>query len=156
MLFIYWCYSYIDDTDPSDYQLLQIGGILLFGTNFLKAVFHKFYLVHSWILCPICWYEHFARVINITDRVKTNHSIILLIFLLLSLIIWCYHFTDDTDILTWLIYWYYCYNCYFCFHDTKLSFTIFQILLVLTDLILLTSWYIRSTKIIGFNELLMV
>ena len=22
-------------------------------SNFLKAVFHKFYLVHSWILCPI-------------------------------------------------------------------------------------------------------
>ena len=21
-------------------------------SNFLKAVFHKFYLVHSWILCP--------------------------------------------------------------------------------------------------------
>ena len=25
-------------------------------SNFLKAVFHKFYLVHSWILCPICWF----------------------------------------------------------------------------------------------------
>ena len=24
-------------------------------SNFLKAVFHKFYLVHSWILCPI-WF----------------------------------------------------------------------------------------------------
>ena len=24
--------------------------------SFLKAVFHKFYLVHSWILCPICIY----------------------------------------------------------------------------------------------------
>ena len=25
-------------------------------SNFLKTVFHKFYLVHSWILCPIlCW-----------------------------------------------------------------------------------------------------
>ena len=27
-------------------------------SNFLKAVFHKFHLVHSWILCPIwcdCW-----------------------------------------------------------------------------------------------------
>ena len=23
-------------------------------SNFLKAVFHKFYLVHSWIVCPIC------------------------------------------------------------------------------------------------------
>ena len=23
--------------------------------NFLKAVFHKFYLVYSWILCPICF-----------------------------------------------------------------------------------------------------
>ena len=23
-------------------------------SNFLKAVFHKFYLVHSWILCLIC------------------------------------------------------------------------------------------------------
>ena len=22
-------------------------------SNFLKAVFHKFYMVHSWILCPI-------------------------------------------------------------------------------------------------------
>ena len=22
-------------------------------SNFLKAVFHKFHLVHSWILCPI-------------------------------------------------------------------------------------------------------
>ena len=25
----------------------------LLSSNFLKAVFHKFYLVHSWILCPI-------------------------------------------------------------------------------------------------------
>ena len=24
------------------------------SSNFLKAVFHKFYLVHSWILCPRC------------------------------------------------------------------------------------------------------
>ena len=24
--------------------------------NFVKAVFHKFYLVHSWILCLICFY----------------------------------------------------------------------------------------------------
>ena len=27
-------------------------------SNFLKAVFHKIYSVHSWMLCPICrvWY----------------------------------------------------------------------------------------------------
>ena len=25
------------------------------SSNFLKAVFHKFHLVHSWILCPIYW-----------------------------------------------------------------------------------------------------
>ena len=25
--------------------------------TFLKAVFHKFYLVHSWILCPIFFYQ---------------------------------------------------------------------------------------------------
>ena len=24
-----------------------------FSSNFLKAVFHKIYLVHSWVLCPI-------------------------------------------------------------------------------------------------------
>ena len=28
-------------------------------SNFWKAVFHKFYLVDSWILCPkICYYKH--------------------------------------------------------------------------------------------------
>ena len=26
-------------------------------SNFLKAVFHKFCLVHFWILCPICTYS---------------------------------------------------------------------------------------------------
>ena len=25
------------------------------NSNFLKAVFHKFYLLHSWILRPICY-----------------------------------------------------------------------------------------------------
>ena len=28
------------------------------SSNFLKAVFHKFYLVHSWILCPIYSQSH--------------------------------------------------------------------------------------------------
>ena len=27
---------------------------LLTYSNFLKTAFHKFYLIHSWILCPIC------------------------------------------------------------------------------------------------------
>ena len=27
-------------------------------SNFLKAVFHKFYSVHSWILCPIFLFDH--------------------------------------------------------------------------------------------------
>ena len=26
-----------------------------FTSNFLKAVFHKFYMLNSWILCPISW-----------------------------------------------------------------------------------------------------
>ena len=29
-------------------------------SNFLKAVFHKFYLVHSWILCPKCSYSSYS------------------------------------------------------------------------------------------------
>ena len=28
----------------------------LFPSSFLKDVFHKFYLVHSWIICPKCIY----------------------------------------------------------------------------------------------------
>ena len=29
------------------------SGLLNIICNFLKAAFHKFYFVHSWILCPI-------------------------------------------------------------------------------------------------------
>ena len=46
-------------------QLLKnLKGYGLF--NFLKAVFHKFYLVHSWILCPkytiIVSLKHFQNI----------------------------------------------------------------------------------------------
>ena len=30
-------------------------------SNFLETVFHKFYLVHSWILCPVYGLVHFRR-----------------------------------------------------------------------------------------------
>ena len=38
-------------------------------SNFLKTVFHKFYLVHSWILCLICW-------MCIFDRIETQSFLI--------------------------------------------------------------------------------
>ena len=30
-------------------------------SNFLKAVFHKYYLVHSWIICLICLSDLISR-----------------------------------------------------------------------------------------------
>ena len=50
------------------------------SSNFLKAVFHKFYLVHSWILCPI-WtskYQLFKKSIELSlwtnQRIYWNQS----------------------------------------------------------------------------------
>ena len=44
--------------------------------NFLKTVFHKIYLVHSWILCPNChplvWEELCAFLIYINLTIFTN------------------------------------------------------------------------------------
>ena len=62
--------------------------------NFLKAVFHKFYLVYSWILCPLYhvlfiekhWHYYIMTLIHIpnvfaihlwnidTNSIKNNHS----------------------------------------------------------------------------------
>ena len=39
----------IDVSDKTNYSRMDQDHI---PSNFLKAVFHKFYLVHSWILCP--------------------------------------------------------------------------------------------------------
>ena len=36
-------------------------------SNFLKAVFHKFFLVHAWILCPICNLTVFIMKIKLTN-----------------------------------------------------------------------------------------
>ena len=36
-------------------------------SNFLKAVFHKFYLIHSWILCPI-YREQWHKIIAVMLR----------------------------------------------------------------------------------------
>ena len=33
-------------------------------SNLLKAVFQKFYFVHSWILCPICSETAFSDSVN--------------------------------------------------------------------------------------------
>ena len=38
-------------------------------SNFLKAVFHKIYLVHSWILCPIYFKGLSPDFISKIDRV---------------------------------------------------------------------------------------
>ena len=37
-------------------------------SNFLKAVFHKFPLVHSWILCPICQISWLSIIWNILSN----------------------------------------------------------------------------------------
>ena len=36
-------------------------------SNFLKAVFHKIYLVHSWILCPKWYYMMKWYYINLEN-----------------------------------------------------------------------------------------
>ena len=44
------------------WMLKNLKGYGLF--NFLKAVFHKFYLLHSSILCPKCKENNFHFVCN--------------------------------------------------------------------------------------------
>ena len=44
-------YSRISQVKFVQDSLQKIWGDIT--SDFLKAVFHKFYLVHSWILCPI-------------------------------------------------------------------------------------------------------
>ena len=44
-------------------------------SNFLKAVFHKFYLVHSWILCPKWAFVLFVTAVVIGMVVTWNNLI---------------------------------------------------------------------------------
>ena len=37
-------------------------------SNFLKAVFHKFHLVHSWILCPIYYFKRKHLMLFISSK----------------------------------------------------------------------------------------
>ena len=41
-------------------------------SNFLKSVFHKFCLVHSWILCPICLRQ--CHVLNSKKYWLSSHD----------------------------------------------------------------------------------
>ena len=50
------------------YNHIPVGSVHI-PSNFLKVVFHKFHLVHSWILCP--------KYIEIT--IKNVHKIVFLI-----------------------------------------------------------------------------
>ena len=50
-------------------------------SNFLKAVFHKFYLVHSWIFCPFCGSISRSNISSIKYTFVTH-----LIFWILNLI----------------------------------------------------------------------
>ena len=47
------------------------------GYGQLNAVFHKFYLVHSWILCPICRLKYFikARLKEKYRKAKKTHTL---------------------------------------------------------------------------------
>ena len=46
------------DTAFKKFEVIWFAEVDHITSNFLKAVFHKFYLVHSWILCPICHHDH--------------------------------------------------------------------------------------------------
>ena len=49
-------------------------------SDFLKAVFHKVYLVHSWILCPICWYPAWSHSRVKCSAFKRIKMILLMMF----------------------------------------------------------------------------
>ena len=49
---------------------------LLILSNFLQAVFHKLYLVHSWILCPIYVHNPFNPFhLSVAFHIETSHLI---------------------------------------------------------------------------------
>ena len=45
-------------------------------SNFLKAVFHNFFLVHSWIICPIFYYRYgiFFLPFNSRESIEVLHG----------------------------------------------------------------------------------
>ena len=38
--------------------------------NFLKAVFHKFHLVHSWMLCPIFYQDKKENILSMFHNIS--------------------------------------------------------------------------------------
>ena len=55
---------YLRKTAFKKFQVLRSDWVRPYRFTFLKAVFHKFYLVHSWILCPIHNKELIIRFSN--------------------------------------------------------------------------------------------
>ena len=53
------------------------------SSDFLKAVFHKFYLVHSWVFCPICSLS-FTRYFQLSLKEEYCKSIIKISFTVTS------------------------------------------------------------------------
>ena len=51
------------------------------ASNFFKGSHHKFYLVHSWILCPICFFHSEYFSIQIYDEKHIFTIILLYLFL---------------------------------------------------------------------------
>ena len=42
--------------------------------NFLKAVFNKIYLVHSWILCPKWGYSNFSASVEFLSLISVDYN----------------------------------------------------------------------------------
>ena len=59
-----WTKKKLWKTAFKKFQVLRSAWVRPYRLTFLKAVFHKFYLVHSWILCPIYNKELIIRFSN--------------------------------------------------------------------------------------------
>ena len=64
------------------------------SSNILRAVFHKFYLVHSWILCPIYHYQCNFLFFNNQNFHPYQEQIFITPLLLCTFVlfpVWIYH-----------------------------------------------------------------
>ena len=63
----HWIWDKVFKSEPSKLcgrqPFKSLRGYGPYSFNFLKAVFHKFYLVHSWILCPIIYYPNLGNIV---------------------------------------------------------------------------------------------